>query len=86
MTTAKPRISVEAVAFWFVVLTALPALGYHYGYTTGFEDGRNTPARCPDRNHEGKQLSSIGYSDASKQTVCTYVRDVYGRGKWIERI
>ena len=39
--SAKPSLKIDAMVFWFVVLTALPVLGWHFGYTTGFEDGRN---------------------------------------------
>lgn len=82
---AKPRIRIDALLFWFVVLTSLPALGYHYGFEEGFEKGRSTPAKCPDHSADGKRLSNVAYAEGSKQTTCTYIRGVYGRGKWVQK-
>lgn len=74
------------IVFWFVVLTALPALVWHYGFEAGFEKGRSTPAKCSDRSPEGKVLSGVDYDADTNKTVCTYVRDVYGRGKWVQKL
>jgi hypothetical protein len=83
---ARPMLRIERVVFWFMVLTALPALGYHYGFEAGFEKARAVPAKCADRSPEGKALSGVAHDEKNNVTFCTYIQSTYGRGKWQGRV
>lgn len=84
--TARPSVRVDAVVFWTTVLAIAALVIYQTGYDHGFEAARVHPAACKDYSPEGKKLSSVQHDASKNITTCTYIRDVYGRGKWVQKI
>jgi hypothetical protein len=81
--TSTVQIIVGTAMLSSTLLLVAYQFGYDRGFNAGFGKHLIAPWVCPDRSPEGKALSSTSFNPRTNVTHCTYIRETYGKGRWV---